>query len=248
MNDFIKPNNSRFPDALMREAHGLEALRQLCNAELICVPDVIDVNPKQLVMTLINSRRCSPGLAARLGQGLAELHQQQQSYYGLEEDNYIGLNPQINGSFQDWGEFFISNRLRYQIGLIENVNLRDEFALIVDAHESKLACFLNQHCAYPSLVHGDLWNGNYLSDGENVWLIDPAVYYADREVDIAMTEMFGGFDAAFYKAYEWYFPLTKAYPLKKKIFNLYHYLNHYNLFGESYLAHCRQGFEVIEAL
>ena len=248
MTNFIKKNNSRFPDALIKEAQGLELLRKLCNHDLICIPEVVYVDQEQLVLTMINNKECSSKLAERLGQGLAELHEIEHPRYGFDKNNYIGLNPQINSWFNDWGEFFVSKRLRYQIELIENPGVREEFIKVLDQKKSTLNSFLNEHCSHASLVHGDLWSGNYMCDGENVWLIDPAVYFADREVDVAMTEMFGGFSSSFYNAYEACFPLTDVYPVKKQVFNLYHYLNHYNLFGDGYLDSCRHGLAVIEGL
>ncbi|PCK04554.1 MAG: fructosamine kinase [Alteromonadaceae bacterium] len=248
MDNFIKRNNTNFANALIMEAKGLEMLRRCCNPELIRIPELVQVDQKQLVMTMIRGKPCPSELAERLGRGLAELHKIEHAQYGFDEDNFIGLNPQINGFSDNWGDFFISRRLRYQIGLIECPSLRLEFESIIDKSEAVLGRFLNQHCAHPSLIHGDLWSGNYMSDDDDVWLIDPAVYFADREVDIAMTEMFGGFSSAFYGAYSESFPLTKAYPIKKQIFNLYHYLNHYNLFGAGYLEQCRHGLEVIEQL
>ncbi|MCB1581549.1 MAG: fructosamine kinase family protein [Xanthomonadales bacterium] len=94
-------------------------------------------------------------------------------------------------------------------------------------------------------MHGDLWSGNVMFDKEHVWLIDPAVYFGDSEADIAMTEMFGGFSSEFYLAYQSVRPLTDAYPTKRLIYNLYHYLNHYNLFGASYLSPCLRAIQKI---
>jgi fructosamine-3-kinase len=97
-------------------------------------------------------------------------------------------------------------------------------------------------------LHGDLWSGNVLFDSNQCWLIDPAVYYGDSEVDLAMTEMFGGFSNAFYHAYFQIRSRSSTYANKRTIYNLYHYLNHYNLFGDSYLSRCREGFWSIENL
>jgi len=113
-------------------------------------------------------------------------------------------------------------------------------------HKQALINFLNDHCEHASMVHGDLWSGNVLFDRDSVWLIDPAIYYGDREVDLAMTEMFGGFTHEFYQFYNNTYPISNTYQQKKIIYNLYHYLNHFNLFGDRYLPACEQGFKTIE--
>jgi fructosamine-3-kinase len=185
---------------------------------------------------------------AQLGRGLAWLHQVEQRQYGFGADNYIGLSPQRNVWADSWGVFFVEYRLGYQVGRVKNAGIHAHFQNILTQHQTKLTDFLNTHCPHPSLVHGDLWSGNVLFDAKHVWLIDPAVYHADREGDLAMTEMFGGFHPAFYQAYDETYPLSPTYPQKKIIYNLYHYLNHYNLFGDSYLTGCQHGFEAIETL
>lgn len=248
MRTYLKINESAYPEALIKEASGLALLSAFCNPELIRIPEVIDVNENQMRLTLVEDKPCCAALAARLGSGLAALHRVEQPRYGLGEDNYIGLNPQRNGWYTDWGRFFIEKRLRCQMSLIKNARLRRAFEKVLDKKETVLLDVLNSGCDFPSLVHGDLWCGNFLSDGQDVWLIDPAVYFADREVDLAMTEMFGGFPEAFYEAYQRDFPSSNSYPLKRDIYNLYHYLNHYNLFGDGYLSSCQRGLVVVEAL
>jgi fructosamine-3-kinase len=125
------------------------------------------------------------------------------------------------------------------------VLFKREFEKVLNQRKENLINYLNETTTHPSLVHGDLWSGNYLCDSEKVYLIDPAVYFGDREVDLAMSEMFGGFSPAFYQAYDTAYPRSADYPHKKKIYNLYHYLNHYNLFGQSYLGPCRELFEIL---
>src|SRR5690606_13368704 len=174
-----------------------------------------------------------------LGEGLAQLHRYHRSRYGFGQDNYIGLSPQINQWTDDWGTFFRDYRLNVQISRIADPRVRQEFELVLAAHGHWLAHFLNEHCTQPSLLHGDLWSGNVLFDRRKAWLIDPAVYYGDREADIAMTEFFGGFSREFYAAYDAAWPLSGAYSRKRDIYNLYHALNHYNLFGSGYLGRCR---------
>ena len=246
---FIKANNTPYQDALIREAEGLDLLRRHIPEHLLRVVEVSSVDEKQLAMTAVKSTAPTEYQWQKLAEGLAVLHSKRQCFYGFQKNNYIGLNPQINEQSQRWGEFFVTHRLRYQINLISNAKCQKEFHDRLDCCRQRLTEYLDESCAFPSLVHGDLWSGNVLFDNNgDVWLIDPAVYFGDREVDIAMTEMFGGFSAAFYRTYEQQLPLSDEYPHKKYIYNFYHYLNHLNLFGESYLAGCERGMAAIESL
>lgn len=184
-----------------------------------------------------------------LGEGLAALHSVEQLQFGLDHDNFIGLNPQPNVLTDDWGGFFVDYRLRYQVSLIGSAAVRGRFAALLDAAAETLAAYLNDHCTQSSLVHGDLWSGNVLADSSGrVWLIDTAVYYGDADVDLAMSEMFGGFGEGFYSSYQQARELSPEYPHKRVIYNLYHYLNHYNLFGDTYLRGCEHGFAVIDEI
>lgn len=248
MNTFVKKNNSRYTDALICEAQGLSALSDHVKDTQIQVPTVFDVDNRQMTMTAIASQSCSNAQMVVLGKGLALMHNHKQAYYGFDNDNYIGLNPQMNRRHEEWGSFFVTCRLLPQIEWIQDANLQSTFLGQLQKHRSKLETFLNAYCEHPSLVHGDLWSGNYLCDADQVWLIDPAVYFGDREVDIAMTEMFGGFSSAFYEAYDAVSPCSSVYAIKRDIYNLYHYLNHLNLFGHSYLSGCKKGFAAIESL
>lgn len=166
--------------------------------------------------------------------------------YGLEYDNYIGLSKQKNIQTTNWGEFFVDYRLKYQIDKIVDEKLKDRFTNKLNKSKVNLIDFLNNSCKEPSLVHGDLWSGNVLFDNKDVYLIDPSAHYADREVDIAMTRLFGGFDDVFYEYYDRTYPLSKQYLLKEPIYNLYHYLNHYNLFGSMYLSNCVENFRELK--
>lgn len=246
---FTKENTSGYTDALIVEAQGLERLRSTLIAagiHEINVPDVQSVNEHTLMIERIHSSLGSAAQMAQLGRGLAKLHSIKQADYGLGYDNYIGLNPQKNEVTDNWGQFFVESRLLFQVALISDSAVRACFEQSILKVKTALMLYLNEHCDHPSLVHGDLWSGNALFDSEHCWLIDPAVYYGDREVDIAMTQMFGGFSADFYQAYDVEYPRTKAYASKKIIYNLYHYLNHYNLFGSGYLSSCEHGVHWIE--
>ena len=246
-----KINQTGYDDALFREAEGLELLRDALETGGVTdvkVPRVVSVTEKQLEMTAITPQRQSEALLVTLGRGLATIHNLPQSRYGLDRDNYIGLNPQKNIESDNWGEFFADYRLGYQISLISNAGLRQRFEGVLNTKRTALIDWLNEHCAGVSLLHGDLWSGNVMFDGDNPWLIDPAVYYGDSEADLAMTEMFGGLGPAFYEAYQEVRPFTTEYPRKRQIYNLYHFLNHYNLFGGSYLGPCENAFALIERL
>lgn len=247
---FIKQNSSRFNDHLIKESAGLGLLKQLIETHHINlqVPQVINVCEQQLELEPINAINPSVKNMAQLGAELAKFHSVKAEHYGLEDDNYIGLNPQENGIYDDWGLFFYEKRLLFQVNLIQHPRIQNRFLEILTDKKSSLIDWLNQYCEHASLVHGDLWSGNVLFDKIGVWLIDPAVYYGDREVDLAMSEMFGGFNHHFYEAYDQALPRSAEYPTKKVIYNLYHYLNHFNLFGEGYLSACQRRFDLVEKL
>ncbi|GAA4355036.1 fructosamine kinase family protein [Kangiella marina] len=245
---FIKHNNSRYKDQLLKEASGLELLRSAIdsNGIKLRVPQVLNVAKQTLVLERINAVSPNAKQMQELGKALAKLHRIRFEHYGLSEDNYIGLNPQENGLSRDWGCFFYEKRLMFQVQLIASQRVRESFLEVLSNSRERLIRWLNEHCEHASLVHGDLWSGNVMFDEKDVWLIDPAVYYGDREVDLAMTEMFGGFSQDFYRAYDEVLPRSKEYDTKKVIYNLYHYLNHYNLFGEGYLSDCHSALEAIQ--
>lgn len=246
---FVKRNCSPYADHLLKEAHGLAELRRAAAGAGIDVPEVIAVDERSLTTTRIRPTSCTPGHWTRLGEGLAAIHARPHERFGFGEDNYIGLNPQPNAFDDDWGRFFLRQRLEYQIGLVADDRLRGSFTSRLRRKSEGLREFLNAEPVSASLVHGDLWNGNVLcADEGRVWLIDPAPYYGDAEVDIAMTELFGGFGAPFYAAYRACRPASRTYALKRRIYNLYHLLNHLNLFGAAYLGGCEEALVAIESL
>lgn len=247
MQIFTKYNNTNFQDSLLKEAAGLSILYTILeDNEYLNVPEILSVDKKSLKLQKVDIRTFTKKLSANLGIGLALLHKQQQKNYGFYDDNYIGLNPQKNIISDNWGEFFVEYRLKYQISLISDQNIQNKFSDSLERSQEKIINFLNKNCSHPSLVHGDLWSGNVLCDASKIWLIDPAVYYGDREVDIAMSLMFGGFSKEFYDAYDSTYILSDQFDKKVVIYNLYHYLNHYNLFGGYYLSDCKDGFKFIE--
>ncbi len=174
--------------------------------------------------------------ASRLGTQLAALHRCSHNSFGWIRDNTIGSTAQINTYESDWIVFWREHRLRFQLELVghsaETESLQRSAGRLLD----RLPSFFANYRPAPSLLHGDLWGGNaaVMADGEPV-LFDPAVYYGDREADLAMTELFGGFPPAFYAAYQDAWPLDRGYAKRRDLYNLYHVLNHLNLFGGSYL-------------
>jgi fructosamine-3-kinase len=174
------------------------------------------------------------GDAAELGRRLAALHRHRQDAFGWRRDNTIGATPQPNAWLADWPDFLRQRRLGFQLDLARR---RGAPTRLIDQGErllTELQAFFQDYAPGPSLLHGDLWGGNYGYTGGQPVLFDPAVYYGDREADIAMTELFGGFPAAFYAAYREAWPLDPGYGSRRTLYNLYHVLNHYNLFGGGY--------------
>lgn len=175
------------------------------------------------------------------GRALAELHRTITcDRFGFTSDNYIGSTPQPNGWEEDWLGFFGERRLRFQARLAVRQGVAPaSLAAEVDALVERLPSLLPRP-ERASLLHGDLWGGNFLvgSDGRAV-LIDPAVFFGHREADLAMTELFGGFESSFYAAYRERWPLEPGYEERRELYNLYHLLNHLNLFGGSYLGSVR---------
>lgn len=184
--------------------------------------------------------------AERLGRELAAMHRTTQPRFGWRRDNTIGSTPQINDPCEDWPTFWQRHRLGYQLTLAARNGAGRE---LDRRGEQLLACvgdFFSGCQPQPSLLHGDLWSGNYaVTRAGRPVIFDPAVYFGDREADVAMTELFGGFPAAFYAAYQEAYPLDPGYAVRKTLYNLYHILNHFNLFGGGYL---RQAHDMMDRL
>ena len=184
----------------------------------------------------------------RLGEGLAAQHAVQTSRYGFPRDNTIGPTPQANGWSNDWLEFFRERRLRPQLALAA----RRGFTALLAQHGERLIealpALLAGHAPAASLLHGDLWGGNWLAaaGGEPV-VFDPAVYYGDCEADLAMTQLFGGFGPSFYRAYQSVRPPAPGAQIRSQLYNLYHVINHANLFGRGYAQQARAMIEQLLA-
>ncbi len=230
---FVKRNRSELLRMFETEADGLRAIQK---TGTIAVPRPIchgRAGPDAyLALEWLDLGGRGSGNWAEMGRALARLHQTEQgNRFGWGSDNYIGATPQINGWSPRWPDFFAHERLGYQVKLARERGLRlNGFEALVDV----LPVILDQETR-PSLVHGDLWSGNagFTAAGQPV-IYDAAVYLGDREVDLAMTELFGGFPRGFYRGYEEVFPLRPGYERRRTAYNLYHVLNHFNLFGGGY--------------
>ncbi len=235
---FVKIAANADRAAFEAEAAGLEALGQ---TRSIRVPAVLSVGASAahgwLALEWLSLGAHSHSAEFALGERLARMHRATLDDFGWHRDNTIGSTPQLNGRMNDWVAFFRDRRLRYQLDLAARNGyggrLQRRGLTLLDG----LAQLFTAYRPQPSLLHGDLWGGNWGTDefGQPV-IFDPAVYYGDREVDVAMTRLFGGFGAQFYAGYQTTWPLDPGAPVRTDLYNLYHVLNHVNLFGDAYLA------------
>lgn len=234
---FLKLNFNSAKDMFFKEANGL---RELKKAAAIRVPEVILVDTNFILLEQINPGRKSKTFDEDFGKSFANLHRFTSEYFGFYEDNYIGSTPQKNIPDSDeknnWIKFYFNKRILFQYKLLEKNGYADSsIKKRISLLENKIDDILKGTENIPSLLHGDLWSGNYLVDENgNACLIDPAVYYGNREADLAMTKLFGGFNSAFYKSYNEAFPLPDGYEYRENIYKLYHVMNHLNLFGSGY--------------
>ena len=181
------------------------------------------------------------GDARPLGAQLAALHRCTSSHFGFSQDNFIGTMPQSNGWKDNWIDFWREQRLGFQLRLAAQNGYGGQLQTLGEKLLDALPAFFASYSPQPALLHGDLWSGNYafLADGTPV-VFDPALYYGDRECDLAMTELFGGYPADFYAAYRAAYPLDAGYSVRKELYNLYHILNHANLFDGGYVRQAEQ--------
>ena len=240
---FCKVNKAAaLPGLFEKEKAGLE---QLANLSTIKVPAVIDCTTEGdyqlLLLEWVESGAKTKGFWQTFGTQLAALHQCSHRQFGWMQDNYMGSVPQCNKWEENWTEFFIRQRLQPLLHLCQ------QKGLLSPAHQKgfenifKKLPHIFSGDAQPSLLHGDLWSGNFLcNQQEQPVLIDPAVYYGHRSMDLAMTTLFGGFDPAFYQAYQYHFPLPTHYAEQVQVCNLYPLLIHLYLFGGGYLAPIQQ--------
>ena len=233
---FVKLNDADRLAMFEAEADGLN---EIAASKTVRVPLPVcsgrSGNQSYLVMEHIEFGAAGEHGARLLGQQLAAMHRTTRDRFGWQRDNTIGSTPQINTAETDWVVFWQQHRLGYQIELAANNGYRGDLLRNGERLLADVDMFFRDHTPAPSLLHGDLWSGNYSMDSAgNPVIFDPAVYYGDREADIAMTELFGGFPAGFYSEYRNAWPLDPGYSVRKQLYNLYHILNHLNLFGGSY--------------
>lgn len=222
------------------EAKSLQALASgpLRVPQVITVGSFADVDC--LVLEYISSTSQAPDFFEQLGSGLAELHRLSSDCFGWAEDNYLGTTRQPNHESDDWLEFFSDQRLEFQFQLARRNGLGSrELFKLGEKLCQQLNRFIGQPEDPPSLLHGDLWSGNFLADETGVPVIfDPAIYYGRREADLAMPALFGGFPSSFWDSYHEAWPLAEGWQERLEIYKLYHLLNHLNLFGSGYLDDC----------
>lgn len=242
---FVKLNTASRADMFAAEALGL---RELQDSHTLRVPEAVcwGDDGESAYLVLEDLQLGGRDDLAALGEGLAAMHRVTRERFGWDTDNTIGSTLQINTSEHDWVDFWRTQRLQFQLQLAaqngHGGRLQSQGEKLLDAFPALFA----DYSPPASLLHGDLWSGNYAFNrsGEPV-IYDPAVYYGDREADLAMTELFGGFGADFYAAYRANYPLDAGYGVRKTLYNLYHILNHLNIFGEGYRS---QAYRMMDAL
>ena len=227
------------PSALPMFEAEAEGLAELRSAGAVRVPEVYDVGTDAdgafIEMERLALGRGGDRDAAALGEQLAALHRHTAERHGWHRDNTIGLTPQPNPQNANWVEFFRDQRLGFQLTLAQRSGYGGELQELGEHLAARLEDLFEDYDPAPSLLHGDLWAGNWgVADSVPV-IFDPAVYYGDRETDIAMTQLFGGFGSAFYREYERAWPLAAGSAERLELYKLYHVLNHLNLFGAGYL-------------
>lgn len=235
---FVKVNSKELQ--WMFEAEAL-ALNQIIETQAVQTPRPICHGSTEqisfLVLKWVNLHTHDSNCDRLLGQQLAQMHRKQQPYFGWERENAIGSTRQINTCSEDWVEFWLNRRLRFQLELAKQQDYGGSLQRAGETLCQGLRGFFTDYRPRPSLLHGDLWAGNYAMNESGLPIIfDPASYYGDREADIAMTELFGGFGTNFYAAYHDAFPLDPGYSTRKTLYNLYQILNHLHLFGGGYLS------------
>lgn len=244
---FVKLNQGAQIEMFAAE---LEGLREIQQSHTLRAPTPICCGDAQgyayLVLEYVPHGKPGEHSMDQFGRDLARMHAVTSERYGWRRDNTIGSTPQVNTWCNGWSEFWRMHRLEFQLRLAADNGYGGALQSKGEALLGELEAFFEDYTPQPSLLHGDLWSGNYMIDdrGEPV-IFDPAVYYGDREADLAMTELFGGFPSRFYAAYRDAYPLHPGYALRKTLYNLYHVLNHLNLFGGGYR---RQAEDMIEAL
>lgn len=238
---FVK-SSPHAADMFEQEVLGLQ---QMATAGCLRVPQVIARgrlgSDDCLILECIQSSQPASDFFCRLGSGLAAMHRQQQAdRFGWFEDNFLGSSPQENRWASDWSEFFAKHRLGAQLRMAQQRHVGStELFRLADRLLQRLPELLTGAESQPCLLHGDLWSGNFMPDERGLpTVFDPAAYYGDREAELAMPLLFGGFAPTFFEAYHEAWPLAAGWQDRVELYKLYHLLNHWNLFGDSYLGGC----------
>lgn len=246
-NYFIKLNDKSRLQQFESEAYSLEQIKQL---NVMACPNVVTtgttLDKSFLVLEYLPFNHASNQNWYQFGKQLATMHKQSShGQFGWQHDNYIGTTPQPNSWQSNWRTFFAEQRIGWQLQLLaeKSIKLGSIDYIINVCHDALL-----HHQVTPSLVHGDLWQGNIGFSDNAAYIFDPASYYGDREVDIAMSELFGQMPDEFYQGYQEVFPLDADYDKRKLIYNFYHILNHANLFGGVYIEQSKANLSRILAL
>ncbi len=234
---FLKWNSTAPKDMFAKEAAGLTEMSQA--ESVLVIPRAIFYAeqsdfPGLLLMEYLSPAMNTTGFDETLGRGLAQMHQKSAVEYGFHHSNYCGTTVQDNSWTTNWPEFYTQNRIN---SLINQIKKSRGLSLVEQKIFDKLIDRLPNllpHSTIPSLIHGDLWSGNYMFTAKGPALIDPACYYADREMELGMMKLFGGFSTKVWGAYQEEWPLPEDWQQRNQLYQLYHVLNHYLLFGGSY--------------
>ena len=234
---FLKWNASAPAELFLKEAAGLNEMRSADS--LLVIPKVIwskevDDLPGLLLMEYLQPAINTSGLDEQLGRGIAQLHRKAASAFGFDHSNYCGTTLQDNSWTDSWPEFYGQRRIW---ALVQQIKAARGMSLEEQKIYEKLVIrmpVLLPHQTMPSLIHGDLWSGNYMYTANGPALIDPACYYAEREMELGMMQLFGGFSSSVWNTYLEEFPLPEGWRKRMRLYQLYHILNHYLLFGVSY--------------
>lgn len=246
-NYFVKLNDKSRLHQFESEAYSLAQIKQL---KVMACPEVITLgttlDKSYLVLEYLPFKTASALQWYNFGEQLAKMHKSSiHGQFGWQHDNYIGTTLQPNGWQSNWRTFFSEQRIGWQLQLLaeKSITLGNIEHIIDVCHDT-----LMHHQVTPCLVHGDLWQGNLGFNEQGIFIFDPASYYGDREVDIAMTELFGQLPDEFYQGYQAVYPLDNDYDKRKLVYNFYHILNHANIFGGVYIEQCKANLTRILAL
>ena len=231
---FVKTNKSSLVDMFASEA---DSLNEMAESNTIKVPRALCYDRVERHSYLVMEYLPLNGSAdmEKFAHQLADMHRITSPTFGWHRDNVIGATTQINNKKNDWIDFWREQRLGFQLELAQKNGCGRE---LVKQGERLIDCleeFFGDYQPQASMLHGDLWSGNYAAlQNTTPVIFDPAFYYGDRETDIAMTTLFGGFSQQFYQAYNDAWPLDSGYQQRKELYNVYHIINHFNLFGGGY--------------